>query len=57
MRLSEKQWQALEYIAQGDRPPFKRTTAESLARHGLAEHTSTGWRLTEAGREAMKRRP
>lgn len=56
MRLSEKQLQALEYIAQGDRPPFKRTTVESLARHHLVEHTSVGWRLTEFGRTILEQR-
>lgn len=54
VRLSEKQLQAMEYIAQGDRPPFKRTTVESLARHNLVEHTSLGWRLTEFGRTILE---
>jgi hypothetical protein len=49
MRLTEKQRQCLEYVAQGDRPPFKITTVESLARKGLVEHTSLGWRLTPEG--------
>ena len=48
-KLTEKQRQCLEYVAQGDRPPFKRTTVESLARKGLVEHTSLGWRLTPEG--------
>lgn len=54
VRLSEKQLQAMEYIAQGDRPPFKRTTVESLARHNLVEHTSLGWRLTEFGHTILE---
>lgn len=48
-KLTEKQLQCLEYVAQGDRPPFKRTTVESLARKGLVEHTSLGWRMTPQG--------
>lgn len=51
LKLSEKQRQCLEYVAAGDRPPFKITTVESLARHGLVEHTSMGWRVTQAGRD------
>lgn len=54
MRLSEKQLQALESIAQRKRPPFKRTTVESLARHNLVEHTSVGWRLTEFGHTILE---
>jgi hypothetical protein len=56
VRLSEKQFQALEYIAQGNRPrpPFKRPTVESLARHHLVEHTSLGWHLTEFGRTILE---
>ena len=58
MKLTEKQRQCLEYVAQGDRlliserfdPPFKITTVESLARKGLVEHTSLGWRVTHEGR-------
>jgi ribosomal protein S19E (S16A) len=50
VRLSEKQIQTLECVAQSKRPPFKRTTVESLAKHHLVEHTSIGWRLTELGR-------
>lgn len=49
MKLTEKQLQCLEYVAQGDRPPFKITIVESLARKGLVEHTSLGWRLTPDG--------
>lgn len=50
LRLSEKQRQCLEYVAQGDRPPFKITTVKSLARHGLVELVvGTGWRVTQAG--------
>jgi hypothetical protein len=49
VRLTEKQRQCLEYVAAGDRPPFKVTTVESLARKGLVEHTSSGWRLTPDG--------
>jgi hypothetical protein len=39
----------LEYVSKGDRPPFKITTVESLARKGLVEHTSLGWRVTSEG--------
>lgn len=35
-------------------PPFKITTVESLARKGLVEHTSLGWRLTLDGRLLLK---
>jgi len=49
VKLSEKQFQCLEYVAKGDRPPFKITTVESLARNGLVEHTSLGWRVTPKG--------
>ena len=53
MKLTEKQRQCLEYVAQGDRPPFKITTVESLARKRLVEHTSLGWRLTPQGAELI----
>lgn len=53
MRLTEKQRQCLEYVAAGDRPPFKITTVESLARKGLVEHTSLGWRVTPDGRQLL----
>ena len=49
VKLTEKQLQCLEYVAKGDRPPFKITTVESLARKGLVEHTSLGWRMTPEG--------
>jgi hypothetical protein len=49
MKLTKKQIQCLEYVAKGDRPPFKITTVESLARKGLVEHTSLGWRMTLEG--------
>jgi hypothetical protein len=47
-RLSAKQQQCLRSVARGKRPPNKRTV-ESLARAGLVEHTSIGWRLTAEG--------
>lgn len=53
MRLSAKQFQCLEYVANGDRPPFKLTTVESLARKGLVEHTSLGWRVTPDGQHLL----
>ena len=56
MKLTDKQRQCLEYVAQGDRPPFKRTTVESLARKGLVEHTSLGWRLTSEGQSLLSKR-
>lgn len=50
VKLTEKQRQCLEYVAQGDKPPFKRTTVESLAKHGLVELINgIGWRATQAG--------
>ena len=50
LRLSEKQRQCLEYVVQGEKPPFKITTVESLAKHGLVEHVDgVGWRATQAG--------
>jgi hypothetical protein len=55
VRLTEKQRQCLEYVAAGDRPPFKITTVESLARKGLVEHTSLGWRVTPAGQQWLSR--
>jgi hypothetical protein len=49
-KLTEKQRQCLEYVALGDRPPFKRTTVESLAKRGLVELIDgIGWRTTQAG--------
>jgi hypothetical protein len=53
VKLTEKQQQCLEYVAKGDRPPFKITTVESLARKGLVEHTCLGWRLTSEGRRLI----
>lgn len=52
-RLTSKQRQCLEYVAKGDRPPFKITTVESLARKDLVEHTSLGWRLTADGQHLI----
>lgn len=50
LRLSEKQRQCLEYVAQGDKPPFKRTTVQSLERQGLVElEAGVGWRATREG--------
>ena len=54
-RLTEKQRQCLAYVAKGDRPPFKITTVESLARKGLVEHTSLGWRVTPEGRVLLSK--
>jgi ribosomal protein S19E (S16A) len=48
MKLSEKQRKCLEHVVRGERPPSK-TTVESLARKGLVEHTSLGWRMTPEG--------
>jgi hypothetical protein len=53
VKLTEKQLQCLTYVADGDRPPFKITTVESLARKGLVEHTSLGWRVTPDGAELL----
>ena len=55
MKLTEKQRQCLEYVAQGNRPPFKITTVESLARKGLVEHTSLGWRVTPEGQALLSK--
>lgn len=55
MKLTEKQRQCLAYVAKGDRPPFKITTVESLARKGLVEHTSLGWRVTPEGRVLLSK--
>jgi len=55
VKLTEKQRQCLEYVAKGDPPPFKITTVESLARKGLVEHTSLGWRVTSEGRELLSK--
>lgn len=49
LRLSKRQREAFEHVAQGERPCGRSTTWDSLARLGLFEHTSTGWRLTELG--------
>jgi hypothetical protein len=54
MTLSRQQCQCLESIALGDGPLFRRQTRESLARLGLIEHTSMGWRLTDHGRKTMR---
>jgi len=49
-KLTEKQRQCLEYVAQGEKPPFKRTTVQSLEKHGLVELiVGTGWRATQLG--------
>ena len=55
MKLTEKQRQCLECVAKGDRPPFKITTVESLAKKGLVEHTSLGWRLTASGESLLSK--
>jgi hypothetical protein len=53
VKLTKKQRQCLEYVARGVQPPFKSTTVESLARKGLVEHTSLGWRITPEGHEQL----
>ena len=52
MKLTAKQIMCLAYVAKGWRPS-KITTAESLARKGLVEHTSLGWRLTPQGEDLI----
>lgn len=55
LKLTEKQRQCLEYVEQGENPwSFRRSTKDSLARHGLIEHTSLGWRITQGGRDWLE---
>ena len=53
--LTAKQRQCLQYVAEGNQPPFKisPSTVESLACKGLVEHTALGWRLTPDGQDEL----